>query len=98
MKELLENYGLAADSNDVDSIKKQMERILFDPIFTAELKEKSLERSFDFSWRKTAIETLGVYEEIIVENHVVYGNGFYKRTFSTYLPTSFHVGLSFSAA
>ncbi len=71
MKELLENYGLAADSNDVDSIKKQMERILFDPIFTAELKEKSLERSFDFSWRKTAIETLGVYEEIIVENHVV---------------------------
>ncbi len=68
MKELLENYGLPADPNDTDSIKQQMQKILFDKEFTLELKEKSLERSFDFSWRKAAIETLAVYEKVIIKN------------------------------
>jgi glycosyltransferase involved in cell wall biosynthesis len=69
MKELLEGYGLAANSHDIDSIKAQMKRVLLDKEFKAELSEKSLERSFDFSWCQAAIETLAVYEKSIIRNN-----------------------------
>jgi glycosyltransferase involved in cell wall biosynthesis len=69
MKELLEGYGLAANSHDIDSIKEQMKKVLLDKNFKTELSEKSLERSFDFSWRQTAIETLAVYEKSILRNN-----------------------------
>jgi len=68
MKELLDGYGLAANSQDIDSIKSQMKKVLVDDDFRVELKEKSLERSFDFSWRQAAIETLDVYEKAILKN------------------------------
>ena len=66
MKELFTGYGLGADSNDVESIKNQMKVLLTDADLKAELGEKSLERTFDFSWRKTAIETLNAYEKAIL--------------------------------
>jgi hypothetical protein len=29
------------------------------------MEERSLEKSFEFSWRKTAMETIGLYEKTI---------------------------------
>ncbi len=65
MKELFEGYGLGADPDDVNNIKEQMRIILTQPDVKKELANKALKRSLDFSWRKTAIETLDAYEQII---------------------------------
>lgn len=65
MKELLDGYGLAADPSDIMDIKNQMFAVVSDEKLREELETKSLERSFDFSWRKTAIDTLKVYESVI---------------------------------
>jgi len=65
MKEFFEGYGLPAEPDDIVSIKEQMKVLLTDKRTREELEEKSLERSFDFSWRKTAIETIKVYEDVI---------------------------------
>ncbi|WP_417592614.1 glycosyltransferase [Owenweeksia hongkongensis] len=69
MKEIFEGYGLAAKSDEVASIKEQMKKILLDKNLREELRERSIERSFDFSWRQTAIETLGVYERTITKTN-----------------------------
>lgn len=68
MKEFFEGYGLPAQPNDLLSIKEQMKVLIIDSQKKKELAEKSLERSFDFSWRKTAIDTIKVYEEVILKN------------------------------
>ena len=65
MKELFEGYGLPAKSDNVEQIKEQMKAILTNEELKKELGNKALERSFDFSWRKTAIETLEAFEKVI---------------------------------
>jgi glycosyltransferase involved in cell wall biosynthesis len=68
MKELFEGYGLAAEPGDIVSIKNQMKQIVTNDVLKKELKMKSIERTFDFSWRQTAIDTLAVYDAIIKSN------------------------------
>lgn len=70
MKEFFEGFGLPANPDDVISIKEQMKFLLTNKEERIELEERSLERSFDFSWRKTAIETIAVYEDVINKNKV----------------------------
>ena len=65
MKELYSNCGLAAIPDDIENIKDQMYRIVTDKNLHSELSKISLKKSFDFSWRKTAEETLKAYEESI---------------------------------
>jgi glycosyltransferase involved in cell wall biosynthesis len=65
MKELFEGHGLAANPDQPEDIANQMKRILLDPDFKREMEERSLEKSFEFSWRKTAMETIGLYEKTI---------------------------------
>lgn len=64
MKELYTGYGLAADPSSIEDISEQMYRLAKDSELSSELKIKSLKRSFDFSWKKTAIETLDVYDKL----------------------------------
>ncbi len=68
MKELFTNYGLPANPNDIESIKNQMYKIITDKKLHKELSSKALKRSFDFSWRKTAEETLNIYKCVIDKN------------------------------
>ena len=70
MKEFFEGFGLPANPDDVISIKEQMKFLLTNKEERIELEERSLERSFDFSWRKTAIKTIAVYEDVINKNKV----------------------------
>jgi glycosyltransferase involved in cell wall biosynthesis len=65
MKELFEGHGLPANPAQPTSIAIQMKRILLDADFKREMQERSIEKSFEFSWRKTAMETLGLYEKTI---------------------------------
>ncbi|KAB1063976.1 glycosyltransferase [Salibacter halophilus] len=67
MKELYTGYGLAADPSNVEEISEKMYELVENNQKTNELKLKSLKRSFDFSWSKTAIETLSVYDKLTVE-------------------------------
>jgi glycosyltransferase involved in cell wall biosynthesis len=66
MRELFEGHGLAADPDNPAEIAQQMKRILFEPDLKRELEERSLEKSFEFSWRQTAIQTLEAYEQVIL--------------------------------
>lgn len=68
LKEFFEGYGLPAEPDDISSIKEQMKKLLTDKVLKAKMAEKALERSFDFSWRQTAIDTLEVYENVINKN------------------------------
>ncbi len=68
MKELFEGYGLGADPNDIVQIKEHMKLLMTDAKARQEWAEKGLERSFDFSWRKAAEETLNVFESVIQKN------------------------------
>lgn len=67
MKELFEGHGLPAEPDQPEDIARQMKRILFEPDFKRELQELSLEKSFEFSWRSTAIQTLAAYEQVIAK-------------------------------
>ena len=65
MAEIFHEAGLPADPRDISSIKEQMRRILTDESLCASLREKSVEKSLEFSWRQTAEETLGYFEDIV---------------------------------
>jgi len=65
MKEVIGEAGLPADPNDLNSIKEQMYRIYYDPELRDLLAQRSHHRSFEFTWRKSAYETLRVYEKIV---------------------------------
>ncbi len=70
MKENFEGYGLGADPDNVEQIKDQMKLLLTDEKSRQEYAEKGLERSFDFSWQKTAVETLELFEKVIKKNQM----------------------------
>jgi len=64
MPEIIGDAGLPADAYDVADIKAQMLRVL-DERLREELKIRAIQRAYQFSWLKTAWETLNVYEKCI---------------------------------
>lgn len=65
LPEIIGEAGLQADPDDVDGIMRCFEKLYLNPELRNELGRKALRRSLDFSWRKTATETLNVYEKIL---------------------------------
>jgi glycosyltransferase involved in cell wall biosynthesis len=63
--EVAGNAAFYIDGYDVESIATGIKRVLDDQKLQKELSEKSLENAKRFSWKKTAQETLAVYEGII---------------------------------
>ena len=66
--EVVGDGGLPADPHDVNDIKTQFERMFFDTDLRDHLAKAALKQSLKFSWRDTAIETLGLYKRIIDDN------------------------------
>ena len=64
MPELVGEAGLAADSNDVDDIARQIHRLVTDDELRKSLRHKALARAEDFSWHQAAIETVAVYKKL----------------------------------
>lgn len=60
--EVTADQALFVDSKNIDSIGLGMHKILHDKKLTASLVEKGFQRAQEFSWQKTAQETLQVYE------------------------------------
>lgn len=67
LPEVVGDAGILIDPYNVDEIAENMERLLLDEKLREELKIKGLERAKQFTWEKTARETLKVYEEVYNE-------------------------------
>ncbi len=65
MPEIVGEGGLAVDPDNVEEIMEKMKMIVSDEGLREKLRKKALKQSVKFSWRKTAIETLEVYRNVI---------------------------------
>jgi glycosyltransferase involved in cell wall biosynthesis len=52
------------DPRNIEEIAWAMEKIIFDKEYGRELSEKGRKRAKEFDWRKTALQTLRVYEDL----------------------------------
>ena len=65
LPEVLEGCGLLFDPRDPKTIAQQMERIYADPELRSAMAAKGRERAREFSWRRTASQTLELYLEML---------------------------------
>lgn len=63
--EVVKNAGLLVDVHNINEIKKAMELLLTDEELRTGLIKRGLEIAKTFDWRDTAINTLGVFNDII---------------------------------
>ncbi len=63
LPEVVGDAALCIDPDKVDEMVHAMHRVLTDSTLSADLRARSLKRAAQFSWEKTAAETLSVYEE-----------------------------------
>lgn len=65
LPEVAGDAALLVNPLDVDAISAAMLRVLVDPALAADLRERGLARARQFSWERTARETLAVYERVL---------------------------------
>ncbi len=62
LPEVMGDAALLVHPFDVEGLAAAMERLLRDDALRADLRERGLQRAAEFSWERTARETLAVYE------------------------------------
>lgn len=67
MKELAGGYSVLIDPESTDSIAEGILKVLKSDSLKNELKTKGLKRSGEFSWDKTALQTLDIYHHLSEE-------------------------------
>ena len=67
LPEVAGEAAILVDPYDVKAIAEAMRQVLEDPELAAELREKGLERASQFTWERTARETIAVYEKVLGE-------------------------------
>jgi len=65
LPEVCGDAALYVDPNDTQSIAAGMQRVLSDETLRSDLIERGLRRVKNFTWEKTAGETLKVFDEIM---------------------------------
>ncbi|MCS7287054.1 MAG: glycosyltransferase family 1 protein [Anaerolineae bacterium] len=65
--EVTGSAAVLVDPEDEEALAAAMRRILKEPEFAQELREKGLKRASIFSWKKTAAQTLEVYRKVLRE-------------------------------
>jgi len=68
LPEVAGEAALLVAPTDVKAIAAAMQRVLSEPDLAAELRRRGLERASQFSWERTARETLAVYERVLVDD------------------------------
>jgi len=71
MVEIVGGTGYPVDSTNVTAIKNQLLKVINDPELLTLKSLSSLKRSNDFSWQKTGLKTLSIYEKCTDKNQVV---------------------------
>jgi len=62
LPEVVGKAGLTVDPLDIEGLAEAMRRVLDDEALRQEMRERGLQRARDFSWTKTAQETVQVYQ------------------------------------
>jgi glycosyltransferase involved in cell wall biosynthesis len=65
LPEVVGKGGLAADPRNVKDISNKMKLLFEDKELSESLRREALRQSLKFSWRKTLLDTLSVYEKVI---------------------------------
>jgi glycosyltransferase involved in cell wall biosynthesis len=63
--EIVQDGAITLDPNNIDLLTENIYNVLTDMDLQRNLIEKGLRRAYNFSWKKTAIETIKVYEELM---------------------------------
>jgi glycosyltransferase involved in cell wall biosynthesis len=63
--EITSGAAVMVDPYDIEGIKSAILKVLDDDGLRSNLKKEGLEQAKKFHWRKTAKETLGVFEEVV---------------------------------
>jgi len=61
LKEVVGDAGITVGPDDLDGYMLNIKKVLGDPELARALSEKGIQRAKEFSWARTARETLGVY-------------------------------------
>lgn len=64
LPEVVGNAAIMVDPYDVEGLAEAMHRVLADADLREELREKGLARARQFTWERTARETVAVYREV----------------------------------
>jgi glycosyltransferase involved in cell wall biosynthesis len=67
LPEVAGDAAILIDPYDVDALANAMHRILSDPDLAEEMAAKGMIRAREFSWERTARETIAVYEQVLGE-------------------------------
>ncbi len=62
--EVVGDGALLTEPYDIDGLTEKIYKIMSDPEFRNQLSDKALRRAYNFSWKKTAVETIKVYEDV----------------------------------
>lgn len=65
--EVAGDAALLIDPTDSSSIALGMQKIIEHPTLSSDLTKKGYLRALDFSWEKTALKTLEVYKQVLME-------------------------------
>ena len=65
LPEVVGDAALSVDPEDTRALVEAMYSVLTNPALETELRDRSLRQASQFNWRKTARETLAVYEEVL---------------------------------
>jgi glycosyltransferase involved in cell wall biosynthesis len=65
MPEVISYCGLAAEPDNIEDIADKFQRILCDANLREKLSRLALARAQQFSWEKSALETLAAYDSVI---------------------------------
>jgi glycosyltransferase involved in cell wall biosynthesis len=63
LPEVVGDAAISVDPDNLPALVEAMRRVLTDAELEADLRARSLQRAAQFSWRKTANETVAAYEE-----------------------------------
>jgi glycosyltransferase involved in cell wall biosynthesis len=66
LPEVVGDAAITVDPYDVDALTSAMRRVLADPCLRDELRQKGLARASEFTWERTARQTLAVYRQVLV--------------------------------
>ena len=62
--EIVQDGAITIDPNNIDLLTENIYRVVSDMELREDLTSKALKRAYSFSWKKTALETIKVYQEV----------------------------------
>jgi glycosyltransferase involved in cell wall biosynthesis len=65
LPEVAGNAAMLVDPYNVDALAGTMRHVLSDQALAADLRARGLQRAQQFSWERTARETLAVYKDVL---------------------------------